>query len=388
MYPSRPLLAAIVALIVAAPAAAQQTSETNAQLKDALRRFPEADADKDGVLTRAEAQAYLKSLNKGGFTPAKVAAPAIPDTDEFRATAAELDASMKADNVAAKQGPLQFPKGNGLRVLMTGHSWVAPGRVALPGIAEAAGFDGHHQRSHTSGGASGSARSIWLAEIGKFHDQPASPILLPAIATGHWDVMTWGAYVNDSLDDYGRWIDVCLARNPEMVFYIQDGWPTYTKEMDRDEARRAFESRRDELAVYFRSLYDGLDAKYPGKVHVLPAGDAVVEILKRHLDGKMPGFDTISEHLGGTNGIYRDGGHLSTKSGMGQLVGYIYFGTLYKRSPETIKDYRPEGIPAEVDAILREVAWRSIVASPFSGVRDEDGDGIGDAPTAAPEAAK
>lgn len=37
-----------------------QTSETNARLKRGLEQYPEADTDKDGVLTLAEAQAFLR----------------------------------------------------------------------------------------------------------------------------------------------------------------------------------------------------------------------------------------------------------------------------------------------------------------------------------------
>ena len=57
-----------VAATLLPPAAAQQpgrrpnrTSETDERLAEALKRFPEADADKDGVLTAVEAQAFIKN---------------------------------------------------------------------------------------------------------------------------------------------------------------------------------------------------------------------------------------------------------------------------------------------------------------------------------------
>jgi hypothetical protein len=89
-------------------------------------------------------------------------------------------------------------------------------------IALAANFDGHHLLSHLNGGGKGSARSIWAAEHGL--DYPGRPegaqkrtILLPAIETGQWDVMTWGAYTWDKPEDYTNWIDVCLKVNPGMT---------------------------------------------------------------------------------------------------------------------------------------------------------------------------
>ncbi|MEM6776804.1 MAG: alpha/beta hydrolase fold domain-containing protein [Planctomycetota bacterium] len=65
-------------LILSQPVDAQ-TSETNARLKQGLKRYPEADTDQDGILTMDEAQAYLKQkrgtdATRGDDQP-KVAAP-------------------------------------------------------------------------------------------------------------------------------------------------------------------------------------------------------------------------------------------------------------------------------------------------------------------------
>ena len=56
----------------------------------------------------------------------------------------------------------------------------------------------------------------------------------------------------------------------------------------------------------------------------------------------------------------------------------MYFGMLYRRSPETIADYAPEGIPERVDRIMRRVAWEAIVESPYAGIDDENQDGLAD----------
>src|SRR5262249_35558472 len=117
-----------------------------------------------------------------------------PANTFFKPSEVELEKALHGDPGAANKAPLQFPKGNGVRLLMTGHSWVAPAVKTLPGIAAAGGFDGHHQRSHNSGGMTGSANSIWLTEFGKFQNKPATPIILPALATGQWDVLSWGSY--------------------------------------------------------------------------------------------------------------------------------------------------------------------------------------------------
>ena len=69
------LLFVILALLATAPfsnAQAQQPSEE--QLARILKRFPEADTDKDGKLTTEEAQQFLKSRQRN-LRPAAAAQP-------------------------------------------------------------------------------------------------------------------------------------------------------------------------------------------------------------------------------------------------------------------------------------------------------------------------
>jgi acetyl esterase len=54
------LFFAVMLIIVTCHSLYGQTSETNPRLKEGLSRHPEADTNKDGVLTIAEAQAFLK----------------------------------------------------------------------------------------------------------------------------------------------------------------------------------------------------------------------------------------------------------------------------------------------------------------------------------------
>lgn len=58
--------AIIVSLLSLALFAQAQTSEDNAKLSDALRRFPQADANGDGVLTMEEAKAFKEQADKPG----------------------------------------------------------------------------------------------------------------------------------------------------------------------------------------------------------------------------------------------------------------------------------------------------------------------------------
>jgi len=380
LYSASILMFAVSLTRVVPPASAEPTSENNERLRAGLKRFPEADANKDGVLSASEATAFL--ARKRG---ARGRSGKVPNLTVFAPTAKDIEeAGARGLRLAKGQEPVAFEKGDGLRVLMTGHSWVAPGRKTLPAIAAAAGYGGHRQRSHTSGGATGAANAIWLKEFGKWKEgAPPNPVLMPAVLTGSWDVMTWGSYYGDKPTYYSQWIDLCLKHNPDMVFFIQDGWPRFNPNwtsLAPDEIRKEVDAHQAEVHNgFYLSIYEALEDAYPGKVRIIPASRAVVDLIHQYLDGQLDNLDCVDEKSqGGSCGIYRDGGHLSRSSGIEHLVGYLYYGMLYRKSPATIADYFPEDIPDTFDLAMRRAAWRAIVESPFAGVDDDDGDGVAD----------
>ena len=371
------LLATLLCPTVPSAWSADATSANSDQLKRALKQFPAADLNGDGILSQTELRTFHREraqrMRAGRNTPGF-------DT-VFKPTTEQLN-EAKATGGRQSRTPLKFAKGKGLRILMTGHSWVAPANRTLPGIAKVAGLDGHQQRVHISGGATGSANAIWLKEFGKFRADAPKPILVPAIATGEWDVMTWGSYYNDKPENFSQWIDLCLKYNPDMKFFIQDGWPRVGSADAKLQPAAAVKKLTGEMNrmvnEYFTPGLEVLNQRYPGKVHFVPAGPAVVELIRRYYDQKLPGFDCLSENFGGSKGIYRDGGHLSKKSGAEHLVGYVYYATLYRRSPTLLPKHAPDGVPAVIDRELREIAWETVGKSPLSGIADKDADGMAD----------
>jgi len=64
---------------------------------------------------------------------------------------------------------------------------------------------------------------------------------------------------------------------------------------------------------------------------------------------------------------------------MAWLEGYVFYATLYKKSPGLIKGKpRQKHVNAELDAIFREIAWQAVINNPLSDVTDKNGNGIGD----------
>ena len=102
----------------------------------------------------------------------------------------------------------------------------------------------------------------------------------------------------------------------------------------------------------------------------------MVGMLKLYYARDLPGIEGISEHLcGKKNSIWRDGGHLSKI--MEWWEGYVYYATLYKKSPEGIKaEFEITRYNRELDQRMRKCAWNAVINNPLSGVTDKNGNGI------------
>jgi hypothetical protein len=290
---------------------------------------------------------------------------------------------------------LPKPEDGALRIVGTGHSFMAPGYKTFPVICRAAGFT-QPLLTHTGGGITGSARYKWEQENGIFQfDRKPRPKLLAAISTGEWDAMMWGPYYRDRPAFYRCWIDFCVRYNPKMEFYLSDAWPSL-RHFDRRPTREDAETVKDfvrigrEIRETYGKLIAALDEKHPDKVHIMPTSDAMVLAVQRFHAGKLPGIDGIHRLIGGKDrSLWRDQiGHLGP--GLEWLEGYVFYSTIYKRSAAQIKGEvvragrvdrrgRKQTPPGrELDRIFREIAWEAVVNNPYSDVTDENRNGIGD----------
>lgn len=282
--------------------------------------------------------------------------------------------------VNSSKRPLRYPKGSGLRIVGTGHSWMAPGYRTLPKIAEAAGLE-QHLRTHSKVGERGGIRMMWEDEDGilSYHGKP-TPTCMAAITTGEWDAMVWGCYTNDRPEYYFAWIDFCMKYNPKMEYYVFNAWPQYADgfgEGDRQPRIANYRARAAEMHKIFTKRIADVDKRYPNKVHILPTCDAMMAALELYFEGKLPGVKGLNRKVDGKSpSIWSDGGHLGV--GMDRLEGYVFYATLYETSPELIETDLPFH-NAELDKIFRKIAWQAVVNNPLSDVTDKNGNGIGDA---------
>jgi hypothetical protein len=371
------------------------------QLAQWLKRFPKADTNGDGKLSVKEAEAYRDKILRNR-KPARPGAPPKPkvdprwETKAFPENAVSLRTSEEIKQIFStrskgRQAVTSYPRptDGSLRIIGTGHSFMAPGYKTLPQIAEAAGLKQPPLFTHTGGGVTGSARYKWEQENGifQFEGRPL-PKLLASLANAEWDAMTWGPYFHDRPQYYECWIDFALKFNPRMKFYLSDAWPQ-VDQLDKlptspDELTpELFVRLGKEKNEIYGGLIAGLRKTYGERVFIMPTSDAMVLAVRYFHEKKLPGVEGVHKLIGGKDrSLWRDRlGHLGP--GLGQLEGYVFYATLYRKSPELIKkDLSFSGVSdfpsRDLDRTFREIAWKAVVNNPLSGVVDKDNDGIGD----------
>lgn len=269
------------------------------------------------------------------------------------------------------------PTDGSLRIVGTGHSFMAPGYGTLPGIASAGGFKQQRLYVHTGGGVTGSARYKWEEENGIFaFDKKPKPKLMASIANGQWDAMMWGPFFHDRPAYYACWIDFCLKYNPEMKFYLVDVWPSIggLSRMPASEEELSVEVLEQMCSLpkaTYERMVKSLNEKYPGRVFLVPMCDAMLLAAKQQKEGKLPGIEGIHKLVGKKDrSLWTDQiGHLGP--GFNVLEGYVFYAALYGRSPESIEGNvsRGEFPSAELEEAFRKIAWQAVSGNALSGHR-------------------
>ena len=331
------------------------------QLQKLLEKFPAADTNGDGTLSRDEAIAYRN----------KFAAPAKPNgrtktqgvKREFKVnpgwdlrrfpehavcykTPAEIKAAFEKVTSGKQPAIVSYPKPSdgAVRVVGIGHSFMMPGYKTLPAICQGADMK-QPLYTHVGGGMTGSARYKWEQENGifQFSGRPV-PKLLSSIANAQWEAMMFGPYFNDRAVYYSCWIDFCLKYNPDMKFYLSDAWPQLEQLGEKKPQSEAFFTAEvldrmgnDKRATYAKT-FDPLLKAYPGKVFVVPTSDALVLAAKHFIRGELPGIEGLHRSIGKKErSLWKDQlGHLGP--GLERLEGYVFYATLYRQSPERIEN--------------------------------------------------
>ena len=247
-----------------------QTSANNQRLKQALKRFPDADANKDGVLTLDEAKAY-RNKRKGGQKKAK-----------------RTDVASTNPEFAERK-----TEGPGYNCLFMGHSFFIPVARTFEAFPAQYGVPNHQQKMIMHGGGNGAPGKLWMQRR-----QEAESIL----KTGQVDVLGMTYYpTNSEFEDYKNWVDLARKYNPKTKFFVGLPWMTNGGQISIDE----YAKRSDASDAKLRAIVARLRKAYPDNEFLYAEYGHASTILKRKVEaGEIP---EITKLLGrGTEFLYRD----------------------------------------------------------------------------------
>jgi hypothetical protein len=318
------------------------------KLEQALKLYPEADQDGNGVLSIQEALAYAKEHPEVG---------------------ARLLAKGKGGSKGTSKPASFAPGAEGTKVFVCAHSYMIYTADWLPEIAASAGV------AHLKAGQQmiGGSRVIQHWEMEEEKNQAKK-----ALREGIVDVLTLAPHLQLPDEGIDRFTRLGLEKNPNLRVLVQASWVPmdgksgpFTNAM-RDgvtveELRRMRELQHGSWLKPLEAQVEGLNQALGREVvHVLPVSSAVYVMRERVAEGKAPGLEKQSE-------LFRDDhGHPSDV--LAALVSYCHFVAIYRKSPvglpvpEKLKE-RPEA--EALNRVMQEIAWEAVKGYKMSGVTIE-----------------
>ncbi len=311
----------------------QKTSENDDRLKGWLKKFPEADKNKDGVLTGAEAQKFIGSKKGIKGNKAKTAPEAK---------------TVSGENVPANK---EIKGYNGLYM---GHSFFKPAAEHLLKIIPDTKIVNHTEYIVMSGGASGSPGMLW-------ENKAKRDLGLKYLDTKKVDffAMTYHSKENSSVEHYSKWLYYDISKNPTVTFMV--ALPCAGNQLTGKQHNKASKEELAKVEDNYKKHYDGLIVslrkKYPNnKIIYCPYGLGVYELISRLNKGDLPGVKHIlspDRNKNAKDQILKDPtGHGTDLVTV--LNSLVWMQTIYKYDISTIKkNFRVDGLP---DINLNEIA--------------------------------
>lgn len=260
----------------------------------------------------------------------------------------------------------------GLRIFTAGHSlhWYVPG--ILTELASVSGIQGHTQLGVQSLGVSRTLQH-WQHEGGQNQARRA-------LEQGNADVLTLSPiqFPDEGIDNF---VKLGLENNPNMKFVVQISWggPDIDNQ-DFSFAALGSAPNREKTPEQLQTLNvknvrageahaNALNAQYGRQVVFLVPTSQALDALRTMIYNKeIPGLDRQAE-------LFADIiGHPTAP--LEALNAYLHYAVIYGRSPVglpipgVLKNSRnPEWNNEAFNRVLQELAWKTVVNYPPSGVK-------------------
>lgn len=317
--------------LATALSSAAVTSENNQRLAGVLNKFPQSDANGDGILTADEARAF-----KAKFAE--------------RRKLGGVRKSLPPQTVSGKA--IEGKTTEGLNGLYMGHSFFRPAAADLMKVIPDTNVIEHTGYIVMQGGQGGSPGFLWDNPDNRKKGQVY-------LDTGKVDLLAMTCYSSEdsSLEHFAKWFDYAISKNPEITFMVTLPWSKAPHKAEPDFLAGA-EKR---AALLHDKLIQPLRDKYPkNKVLFCPYGLGVYELMARLEKDQLPGVKHVlnpDKKARAKSKISKDqlvndetghGGDLVTR-----LNALLWLQTLYACDVSKMKPQTVEGLP---DIPLNEIA--------------------------------
>ena len=324
----------LVPSFLAAPLKGEISSKNNERLRQALKEYPEADINKDGVLTLIEARAFRAQQRgkEGSQTRGEaISPPKVQDTPS--------EAILKEGEIKGYNG------------LYMGHSFFQPSVWQLAKMIPS-DIKGHTQYSVFSGGANGSPGGLWAAK--KKREQAQKILESKKIDLL---VMTYYSPRDSSVEHYSRWFDYAIAQNPAVTFMVALPWDKQPHKVGQS----ASEMAQKRVVEFNETLISTLREKYSdNRILFCPYALGAYELVDRLRAQKLSGVKHILDPNRKTRAeskrkkqqLFNDElGHSGEL--VSSLGALLWLQTLYEYDLSKLKKQRVDGL-SEID--LSEIA--------------------------------
>jgi hypothetical protein len=315
------------------------------RLARALKLFPDADTDKDGLLSINEGLKYLE---------------AHPDV--------KARFFAKVGGASSNSKPATFsPGAEGTKVFVCAHSYMIYTAGMLPAIAKSGGISHLNAGQQMIGGSS--VIQHWNLPDEKNEAKKA-------LREGIVDVLMVSP--NLELPDQGieNYMKLGLDKNPKLRVLVQASWvpwdgkPNSFTNVMRDAT--TVEEIQQMRTLHHEGWLKKLEAQATAlnavagdqTVCIVPVSAAVYALRELVAQGKAPGLAKQSE-------MFRDD-HGHPANVMALLVSYCHFAAIYQRTPVGLPlpaSMKGQPQAEELNHLLQQVAWDAVSTYPMSGVK-------------------
>lgn len=211
------------------------------------------------------------------------------------------------------------------------------------------------------------------------------------LAKGEFDVVYLGfVQLAQPVEALDQMADVALRHKPDCRIYLQHAWASGGGNWSPGNRTRTWPREDDDLPAIQaewdkrrKKLEDKVDEinKRHGKqaMFIVPLADAVMELRKLVVAGKLPGVTKQSQLFWDDDESKRLDDHAGNQIVV--LAMYCAHAAIHRKSPEGLKPSSPDGfywgpradkgkVPVDdaQHAILQRIAWETVSKYPYAGV--------------------